>query len=293
VIAHIYALKDPRSGEYRYVGKTSKSLEDRLRYHIRDAQRRRHSLRRFTWILGLLDEGLSPEISLLETVSIDWQAAEKRWIRQLRSEGCNLLNSTAGGDGCDGMVHSAETKAAMSESAKKRYKDPEARRRTGEAVRAAFQDPVKREKLRIAAREKFARPEVRAALVAAARKAAADPARNARLSAAMKGRVVSEEARRKLSAARIGKKLAPEVVERIRLSHIGLKRSERTKALQSAAQKARFSAMSETDLISYSEARKRVWSGFSAEKRAAIAAAVKKSWEARRARKVPMGGEAA
>jgi hypothetical protein len=57
---YIYSLVDPRTGAYRYIGRTAQPGE-RLRHHTYEAA--------WTWIQELRDLGLSAEIQLLETIA--------------------------------------------------------------------------------------------------------------------------------------------------------------------------------------------------------------------------------
>lgn len=73
---YIYVLKHPDTLEIRYVGKTVRKLSRR------------------------------PIIELLETCQSDnWQEREQYWISKFP----NLINLTAGGDGCIGFIHNSET----------------------------------------------------------------------------------------------------------------------------------------------------------------------------------------
>ena len=112
----IYALKNPRTLETRYIGWTKKSAERRLATHIRDSTsgRRTH---RHRWILSLLSIGLTPVIEVLEAGSGDgWAEAEMRWIARYRAEGARLVNGTAGGQGSPGRVASPELRERISKA---------------------------------------------------------------------------------------------------------------------------------------------------------------------------------
>lgn len=103
---HIYVLKHPDTLEVRYVGKTVRSLSRRLGNHIANAKDNKHNKHLSNWILNLLKEGKRPVIELLETCqNKQWQEREQYWISQFP----NLINLTAGGDGCTGFIHKPET----------------------------------------------------------------------------------------------------------------------------------------------------------------------------------------
>jgi hypothetical protein len=114
----IYALHDPRSGELRYIGKSSNGLQ-RPRSHVYPNENRQRS-HRAHWIKALLAEGLRPEIVVLEEYENGDGLAEMEQlaIAHYRSMGFRLTNQTAGGEGAPGMIHSAETRAKMSASKK-------------------------------------------------------------------------------------------------------------------------------------------------------------------------------
>jgi len=94
----IYALRDPVSGEIRYIGKSTNPIK-RLRTHIEQSHQK--NTHKECWIIGLLNIGLKPDIEILEIVSAfsDWEAREKWWIAEGRDLGWRLTNTTDGGDG--------------------------------------------------------------------------------------------------------------------------------------------------------------------------------------------------
>lgn len=111
----IYTLSHPETNEVRYVGKTIKSLNARLRRHISDSEREDNY--RTKWIRSLIKRGLKPKIEILECcLEENWQECEKYWIMMLRFLGVRLINATDGGDGMSGHLHNEETKAKISRS---------------------------------------------------------------------------------------------------------------------------------------------------------------------------------
>lgn len=93
----IYGLCDPTTGELRYVGKTSLSLNVRLSRHLRNARSgcRPHVN---AWIRGLLAKGLVPDAFEIEPTA-EWRTAERFWIQYFRFIGCRLVNTDPGGGG--------------------------------------------------------------------------------------------------------------------------------------------------------------------------------------------------
>jgi hypothetical protein len=77
----IYGLLDPSDRCLRYVGKTHRRREIRLQEHLDEATLCQSS-DIYAWVRRLLNEGLSPEIFVLERIPGEksWQEAEKKWI---------------------------------------------------------------------------------------------------------------------------------------------------------------------------------------------------------------------
>jgi hypothetical protein len=94
----IYALLDPRTREIRYIGKAD-DPELRFKLHIiRSKDERNHKA---NWIRLLLAQGLKPILKIVdEVLRSEWQAAECAYVAFYRDDlGCDLANSTPGGDG--------------------------------------------------------------------------------------------------------------------------------------------------------------------------------------------------
>lgn len=97
--AKIYTLSDPKTLEIRYVGKTEKTLKERLNYHIWDIKRTKNK-HKINWLNSLIKKNLKPEIRLIEEVPFnEWKFWEKYWISQFKIWGFNLLNYHEGGEG--------------------------------------------------------------------------------------------------------------------------------------------------------------------------------------------------
>jgi hypothetical protein len=116
----IYGLRDPRSFEIRYVGRSTSGLI-RPRAH-RSAANREHT-RKACWIKSLQKVGLNYEVVILETVdsASALNEAEIKWISVGRNAiGARFTNATAGGDGRVASFASEETKAKMRASSRGR-----------------------------------------------------------------------------------------------------------------------------------------------------------------------------
>ncbi len=95
-LVKIYELIDPRSGLPFYIGKTSRTLEIRLKEHLID----KYHCKRVAWIKYLLKNNVNIEIGLIDEVpEQDWQFWERHYISLYRSFGFDLKNDTEGGDG--------------------------------------------------------------------------------------------------------------------------------------------------------------------------------------------------
>ena len=113
----IYGVCDPRTGELRYVGKTSDTLKRRLVEHLwtKDTDR----THRGYWFRKLKKDGITPDIFEIETIAPGacWKAAECFWIAYFRSIGCRLVNQSKGGGGGTGAL-TVEHRAAISRANK-------------------------------------------------------------------------------------------------------------------------------------------------------------------------------
>lgn len=99
-MASIYALVDSRTpSEYRYIGKTVKTLEHRL-YHHKYKANRDTNLHKVRWMNKVEAEGAEVLAVLIEECADSEQdAREIHWIRKCRDEGYELTNMSDGGEG--------------------------------------------------------------------------------------------------------------------------------------------------------------------------------------------------
>jgi hypothetical protein len=84
----IYALTDPRDGSVRYVGKSHRTANHRLRRHLASYYLRGHTHKE-RWIRSLLQLGLEPRIIVLERCESADVLSEREvwWIANYRSMG--------------------------------------------------------------------------------------------------------------------------------------------------------------------------------------------------------------
>lgn len=78
----IYLLRDPLTGDVRYVGSTKRPLRERLATHISSTE---GSTAKLEWISGLRAAGKRPSIELIETVSRNYGKREEFWINHYHS----------------------------------------------------------------------------------------------------------------------------------------------------------------------------------------------------------------
>ncbi len=113
----IYALRDPRTNEVRYVGATQLSLTTRLEFHLADIHRQNQGSPRVQWLRELAEIELDPCIGELAIIDTDDSCAagaeEQAWIERCRREGCSLLNVRRGGGGLRGHRRSKKKRSAI------------------------------------------------------------------------------------------------------------------------------------------------------------------------------------
>lgn len=116
----IYALVDPSQndpqGAIRYIGKSHKNPQRRLRQHVRAALRG-SSYHCHRWIRTLLKRGLNPGLLILREVSAESAStAEREEIATWKARGARLTNLTEGGEGSLGYRASPEARAKLSKA---------------------------------------------------------------------------------------------------------------------------------------------------------------------------------
>jgi len=127
----IYCLRDPRTDAVRYVGKANDPLH-RSRMHPVKA-REGGGCHRATWLRELDRLGLRPILCILEECErTGWQDRERWWIAHYRALGCDLVNTTDGGDGSEGHRPSQATRAKLSASQTGRQVSPAVRAKIAE-----------------------------------------------------------------------------------------------------------------------------------------------------------------
>lgn len=134
----IYVLVDPVTGDVRYVGWTN---NPRQRLHAHISKARCNRTYKNHWIAKLLDEGVKPEMRIVETGVSEHKEAERRWIKHFRQLGARLTNLTDGGDGAPGCHPAEETRRKMSIAHTGRKQTPESTAKTVAALKGRKQTP--------------------------------------------------------------------------------------------------------------------------------------------------------
>lgn len=162
----IYGLIDPRTAKIRYIGK-SKHPRTRLQQHMEEGRFRRKS-HLTCWLRQLKDAGLVPRIFTIEECAGDGAVEEIFHIALAKSDGIDLTNGTAGGDGV--VCPSEETRRKMSEArrGKPLKLSPEGLRRLREARRRPHSEAHKQKMREIMTGREY-KPEWRKNLSAALR----------------------------------------------------------------------------------------------------------------------------
>jgi hypothetical protein len=182
--AYVYALKDPRTSQVRYVGSTIQEPNRRFQKHLVIAAKGINTTHKYNWIRELLSAGLRPELGVLETTTIAHvYEREQHWIAHYRSEA--LTNHTDAGPGIRGMKHRPETIERMKRAAAGRTPSDECRRAAQEFCRGRKRSEESRRKQ----------------------------------SQSTRGRPQNPEHVRKRAAARRGKKFTPEHIKRLSEAH--------------------------------------------------------------------------
>ena len=186
----IYGLRDPRTAEIRYVGKSARGMDRPVEHFPPPKVDNTYKAR---WLRKLLALGLTAEIVVLEVCDLreDLSSREMWWIVIGRAAlGKRFTNLTAGGDGCHdptpetrakmGAAISAtknrpEVKALICETSKEISTRPEVRAKKSIGMKDAWQQPGYAEAHSVALIAAWSQPEVRAKHSVSAKAAHARP----------------------------------------------------------------------------------------------------------------------
>lgn len=242
----IYALADPRTLEWRYIGLSSSGLHRPAQHSTERALATCTNLHKVRWIRQVQSLGLQPLIDVLEYLPdiVRLKDAEREWIAEARRQGMALTNLTDGGDGV--LNPTEEVRRRKSVSSMRAHARPEVRARR----QKSNADPEVRARRSAAATEIQARPETRAKAAASyasdsfksARAATeAKPETKARRSEGAKAACLRPEVLERKSAAAKAKANRPGERERMSIRAKEVNARPETKAKISAAARARYS----------------------------------------------------
>lgn len=241
----VYYLKSP-SGR-GYVGFTARGADRRWLAHVKDAKRgSKYPLHRAIRKYGA--ESFARSLLERMTTGVGAKRAEQLWIKELGTFGPGGYNSTAGGEGVIGLIHSPETRAKMSESSRGKKKSPEHRANMSAAALGKKHSPETLVKMSESRLGKALSPEHRAKIGAAGLGRKHSHETRAKIGAGNRGKIRSPETRAKIGESRRGKpgkKHSPETCVKIGESllgnkhWLGKKHSPETRAKMAEAQQLR------------------------------------------------------
>ncbi|WP_406867225.1 GIY-YIG nuclease family protein [Paraburkholderia fungorum] len=201
----IYVLRDPRTNEIRYVGKTVRDLRKRLREHVASAPRK--ITYRDNWIFTLLDEGLHPIIEEIDRTIGDWEALEAKWIAHHKSLGAKLTNLTDGGYGVPGLDPAVRARGQARDRVTK--SNPDWRAKQALAIKASM-TPERRKQISDAQKIISASEECKEWLRRGRERFLADPERRSKRIESLKASFTPE--RRAEISERMKRILTPELI---------------------------------------------------------------------------------
>ncbi len=190
----IYLLIDPRTGEVRYVGKSTTG-PNRANAHWRPSNLKRSSYK-VNWLKQLASFDLVPDVFFKEYGPEDpLGEIEIFWIALGRAWGCRLTNLTTGGEGTTGYRHTDASRKKMSEKL------------VGRHPTRGFSGYRHLSKTKIKGRSgPVLSPETRAVIAEKLKGRRPSSQTIAASIAASTGRKASSETKAKMSAAHLGKK---------------------------------------------------------------------------------------
>lgn len=164
----IYVLKDDKN-HIKYVGITKNSLKTRLNGHISKSKRNVEFTHKTNWIKSLLNENVKPTIEEIESVDTEIEALNREifWIKHFKELGCNLTNTTEGGDASNMNEY---IKQKLSSTQKNNYKNGlinpmKGKKRPDLLLRNLTNHPTKdknvRDKISKTLKEKFSTKEIK------------------------------------------------------------------------------------------------------------------------------------
>lgn len=126
----LYGISDAGPDQFRYLGVTTRGIEQRLDRHVREALSTSGTHKRH-WLRGAIDAGRSVEIVQLDTAptSADALWLERLWICVFRACRVPLTNADDGGAGLLNPTLATRQKMRVSHLGRKASKETRARMR--------------------------------------------------------------------------------------------------------------------------------------------------------------------
>lgn len=226
----VYGLVDPRSGELKYVGKSSIGMR-RPRKHQLPTGRKQACAYNGNWLRSMYADGETvPSILVLKECTSEEEAysEEKSIIKLFRESEFSLTNMSDGGEGMSGFVMPESARAKISKA------------RMGMKFSAEHLANLSRAHMGYKPSD-----ETRARRSATMRERGISPENRAKMVAGMHGHKMPEAVKEALRRANVGRKASPETRAKLSARLMGNKygvgrvTSEATRALISAAGKGR------------------------------------------------------
>jgi DNA-binding NtrC family response regulator len=114
----VYGLVDPKTQELRYVGKSSSRLSRPQEHQLQKNLAKDPNLKKAAWIMGLLAEGTTYDIVVLQECDSadELLEAESFHINLYRMLGCDLTNIKGGGESKVGKIRKEVTQPPYREA---------------------------------------------------------------------------------------------------------------------------------------------------------------------------------
>jgi hypothetical protein len=157
----IYGLVDPRTGEIRYVGRSSSGM-GRPGSHRKPQYLEKDRSHKGNWVRKLLSLGLDYSVTILEEVAAaELSSRERFWIAEGRRRGWPLTNLTDGGEGMLGYVWTEGSRAKAAASKRGRKQAPAVVEKRAQKLRGKVRTPEHLEHYREAWKRRTVTPAMR------------------------------------------------------------------------------------------------------------------------------------
>ena len=272
----IYFLLEPDDNRIRYAGGTTREPWERYLEHTAES-RENDGNHKSNWIRKLKRQGKKPILFVLEYIECGLKEILKREIEviaELRALGCNLVNSTDGGDGVVGRIYTDAQRAALSAAGKKRFEDPALRAKVSDQQKEYIKThPEERDRLSKQAKEahrnrtKEETSFIRSKQSASILETFKNPEVIEKMSKAQLDNWANNEERRRNTSDLMIERYTNEE-EREKQRQIQLKRYEDPEERRKTSEALRLAASTQEGRAIKSKASKGVWASYTPEQRA-------------------------